>query len=47
MSAEDESAAFYLDGKLSEYSDLQTDSETNVEDNPVHEECRDSNSSAN
>ncbi|GBM72787.1 hypothetical protein AVEN_230342-1, partial [Araneus ventricosus] len=38
MPAEDESAALNFDGEVTEYSDQETDSETEVEDNPVHEE---------
>ncbi|GBL99867.1 Alkylglycerol monooxygenase, partial [Araneus ventricosus] len=40
MSAEDESYALYLDGEVTEYSDQEIDSETDVENNPVHEEYR-------
>ncbi|GBM29128.1 hypothetical protein AVEN_114900-1 [Araneus ventricosus] len=47
LSAEDESVALYLDGEATEYRDLKTDSETDVEDSPVHEECRDSSSNTN
>ncbi|GBN94068.1 hypothetical protein AVEN_132513-1 [Araneus ventricosus] len=45
--AEDESHALYLDGDVTEYTDQETDSETDVEDNPVHEEYSDSNSNPN
>ncbi|GBM12827.1 hypothetical protein AVEN_247597-1 [Araneus ventricosus] len=41
--AEDESDALYLKGAVTEYSDLKTDSETDLENNPVHEKYRDSN----
>ncbi|GBN21255.1 hypothetical protein AVEN_85130-1 [Araneus ventricosus] len=37
---EDESDALYLDGEVTEYSDLKTDSETDLENIPVHEEYR-------
>ncbi|GBL69828.1 hypothetical protein AVEN_207354-1 [Araneus ventricosus] len=47
IAAEDESDALYLDGEVTERSDQETDSETDVEDNPVHEEYRDSNSNTN
>ncbi|GBO00854.1 hypothetical protein AVEN_275422-1 [Araneus ventricosus] len=40
ISAENESDALYLDGEGTEYSYEETDSETNVEDNPAHEEYR-------
>ncbi|GBN63491.1 hypothetical protein AVEN_41226-1 [Araneus ventricosus] len=40
--AEDESDTSDLDGEA--YSDYETDSEIDVEDNPVHEEDSDSNS---
>ncbi|GBN27634.1 hypothetical protein AVEN_33130-1 [Araneus ventricosus] len=42
--AVDESDALYLNGEVIEYSDQETDSKTDVEDNPVHEEYSDSNS---
>ncbi|GBM72005.1 hypothetical protein AVEN_94193-1, partial [Araneus ventricosus] len=45
--AEEESDALCLNGEATEYSDQEIDSETDVEDNPVHEECRDSNSNTN
>ncbi|GBL90973.1 hypothetical protein AVEN_184374-1 [Araneus ventricosus] len=44
IAAENESDALYLDGEVSEYSDLKADSETDLENNPVREEYRDSNS---
>ncbi|GBN20982.1 hypothetical protein AVEN_263901-1 [Araneus ventricosus] len=47
ISAEDGSDALYLDGEVTEYSDLKSDSETDLENNPVQEECRDSNSNTN
>ncbi|GBM90015.1 hypothetical protein AVEN_174822-1 [Araneus ventricosus] len=47
IAAEDESDALYLDGKVTQYSDQETDSESDVEDNPVHEEYIDSNSNTN
>ncbi|GBM49004.1 hypothetical protein AVEN_55212-1 [Araneus ventricosus] len=34
---EDESDVLYLDGEVTEYSDLKTDSETDLENNPVLE----------
>ncbi|GBM21088.1 hypothetical protein AVEN_200774-1 [Araneus ventricosus] len=40
-----ESDALYLDGEVTEYSDQETDSET--DDNPVYEEYSDSNSNTN
>ncbi|GBN65906.1 hypothetical protein AVEN_74679-1 [Araneus ventricosus] len=45
--AEDKSDAIYFDGELTEYSGQNTDSETDVEDNPVHEEYSDSKSNTN
>ncbi|GBM99802.1 hypothetical protein AVEN_164186-1 [Araneus ventricosus] len=45
--AEDESDALYLDGEVTEYSDQETDSETDVEDNPAREEYSYSNWNAN
>ncbi|GBO06843.1 hypothetical protein AVEN_91856-1 [Araneus ventricosus] len=45
--AEDEFVALYPDGEATDYRDQETDSETDVEDNPVHEECRNSNSNTN
>ncbi|GBN99958.1 hypothetical protein AVEN_248803-1 [Araneus ventricosus] len=45
--AEDEFVTLYPDGEATDYSNQETDSETDVEDNPVHEECRDSNSNTN
>ncbi|GBN06582.1 hypothetical protein AVEN_71138-1 [Araneus ventricosus] len=36
--AEDESAALTLDGEVTECSDQETDSQTAMEDNPVHKE---------
>ncbi|GBN47650.1 hypothetical protein AVEN_208470-1 [Araneus ventricosus] len=45
--AEDDSVAIYLDAEVTEYSDQEPDSESDVEDNPVHEECRESNSITN
>ncbi|GBO42919.1 hypothetical protein AVEN_129693-1, partial [Araneus ventricosus] len=45
--AEDESDALNLDGEVTEYSDQETDSETDMEDNPVYEEYSDSNSNTN
>ncbi|GBM67367.1 hypothetical protein AVEN_133187-1 [Araneus ventricosus] len=47
IAAEDESDSLNLDGEVSEYSPQETDSETEVEDNPVHEEYNDSNSYTN
>ncbi|GBN65366.1 hypothetical protein AVEN_81241-1 [Araneus ventricosus] len=47
ISAEDESEALYLDGEVTEYSDQEIDSETDVEDNSVQEEYSDSNSNTN
>ncbi|GBM72783.1 hypothetical protein AVEN_201560-1 [Araneus ventricosus] len=47
IAAEDESDALYLDGEVTVYSELKTDSETDLENNPVHEEYRDSNSNTN
>ncbi|GBO01376.1 hypothetical protein AVEN_259487-1 [Araneus ventricosus] len=47
ISAEGESDALYLDGEVTEYSEQETDSETDVEDNPVHDEYCDSNSNTN
>ncbi|GBM09587.1 hypothetical protein AVEN_29437-2-1, partial [Araneus ventricosus] len=41
--AEDESDTLYLNGEVAEHSDRETDSEADVEDNPVHEEYRESN----
>ncbi|GBM35472.1 hypothetical protein AVEN_73267-1 [Araneus ventricosus] len=45
--AEDESDALYANGEVIEHSDQETDSETDVEDNPVHEEYSDPNSNTN
>ncbi|GBL74263.1 hypothetical protein AVEN_235263-1 [Araneus ventricosus] len=45
--AEDESETGNLDGEVVEYRDQETDSETDVEANPVHEEYSDSNSNKN
>ncbi|GBN47016.1 hypothetical protein AVEN_171954-1, partial [Araneus ventricosus] len=37
----DDSDALYLDGEVTEYSNQETDSETDdVEDNPVHKQGR-------
>ncbi|GBM29939.1 hypothetical protein AVEN_111242-1 [Araneus ventricosus] len=44
---EDESDALHLDGEVTEAQPPKTDSETHVEDNPVHEEYSDSNSNTN
>ncbi|GBL78126.1 hypothetical protein AVEN_143413-1 [Araneus ventricosus] len=44
--SEDESDTLHLDGEVTECSDQETDSETDVEDKPVHEEYR-LNSNAN
>ncbi|GBM85569.1 hypothetical protein AVEN_43011-1 [Araneus ventricosus] len=44
---EDESDALCIDEHFTEYSDQETDSETDVEDNPVHEVYSDSNSNPN
>ncbi|GBO29036.1 hypothetical protein AVEN_98550-1, partial [Araneus ventricosus] len=44
---EDESDALNLDGEVTEYSDQENGSEIDVEENPVHEEYRDSNSNTN
>ncbi|GBO27037.1 hypothetical protein AVEN_129979-1 [Araneus ventricosus] len=41
--AEDKSDALYLDGDVTEYRDQETDSETDVEDDPVQEEYSDCN----
>ncbi|GBM61657.1 hypothetical protein AVEN_64413-2-1, partial [Araneus ventricosus] len=46
-SAEDESDALYLDGEVTACNDQETNYEADVEDNPVHEEYRDSNSNTN
>ncbi|GBM24137.1 hypothetical protein AVEN_50249-1 [Araneus ventricosus] len=35
IAAEDKSGALYLDGEVTENSDLKTDSETDLENNPV------------
>ncbi|GBM40605.1 hypothetical protein AVEN_27192-1 [Araneus ventricosus] len=45
--ADDESDALHLDGEMTEYSDQEADSETDVENNAFHEEYRDSNSNKN
>ncbi|GBM06447.1 hypothetical protein AVEN_58299-1 [Araneus ventricosus] len=37
---EDESDALYLNGKVTKYSDQESNSEIDVEDNPVHEELK-------
>ncbi|GBM59644.1 hypothetical protein AVEN_60384-1 [Araneus ventricosus] len=42
--AEDESEAVYFEGEATDYSDQETDSETDVVDNPAHEEYSGSNS---
>ncbi|GBM23159.1 hypothetical protein AVEN_147076-1 [Araneus ventricosus] len=47
IAAEDKSDALYLDGEVPEYSDLKTNSETDLENTPVLEEYRGSNSSTN
>ncbi|GBN61800.1 hypothetical protein AVEN_198908-1 [Araneus ventricosus] len=39
--SEDESDALHLDGEETEYSDQETASEIDVEDNPFHEEYGD------
>ncbi|GBN47648.1 hypothetical protein AVEN_208469-1 [Araneus ventricosus] len=44
---EDDSIAIYLDAEVTEYSYQETDSESDMEENPVHEECRESNSNIN
>ncbi|GBO09962.1 hypothetical protein AVEN_270255-1 [Araneus ventricosus] len=44
---EGESDSIDLDGEVTEYSDHKTDSEMDVEDNPVHEDYIDSNSNSN
>ncbi|GBM33267.1 hypothetical protein AVEN_101612-1 [Araneus ventricosus] len=36
--AEDESDALNLDGEVTKYSDQESNSETDLEDNPVHKE---------
>ncbi|GBM60078.1 hypothetical protein AVEN_27318-1 [Araneus ventricosus] len=36
-----------FDGEVTEYSNQETDSETDVEDNPVQAEYKDSNSNVN
>ncbi|GBM53316.1 hypothetical protein AVEN_259303-1 [Araneus ventricosus] len=38
IAAEGESDALYFDGEVAEYSDLKTDAEIDVENNPVHGE---------
>ncbi|GBO40040.1 hypothetical protein AVEN_158612-1 [Araneus ventricosus] len=38
--AEDESDALYRNGEVTEYSDQESNSETEIEDNPVHEELQ-------
>ncbi|GBL98936.1 hypothetical protein AVEN_227801-1, partial [Araneus ventricosus] len=45
--AEDESDALFLEGEVTEDSDQETDSEIDLENNPVHEEYSDLNSSTN
>ncbi|GBM49663.1 hypothetical protein AVEN_262466-1 [Araneus ventricosus] len=47
ISAEDESDALHLDGEVTEYSDQETNFETDMEENPVHEEYSDSDSNTN
>ncbi|GBN56410.1 hypothetical protein AVEN_95122-1, partial [Araneus ventricosus] len=44
IAVEDKSDALYLDGEVTEYRDLKNDSENDLEDNPVHEGYRGSNS---
>ncbi|GBO03065.1 hypothetical protein AVEN_140883-1 [Araneus ventricosus] len=44
---EHESDSIDLDGEVTEYRDQETDSEIDVEDNPVHEEYSDSDSNTN
>ncbi|GBL87770.1 hypothetical protein AVEN_81369-1 [Araneus ventricosus] len=44
---EGESDALHLDGEVTEYSGQETDFETDVEDNPIHEEYNDSDSNTN
>ncbi|GBO29389.1 hypothetical protein AVEN_268058-1 [Araneus ventricosus] len=43
IAAEEGSDALNLDGEVTEYSTSELDSETDMEDNPVHEEDSDSN----
>ncbi|GBN18343.1 hypothetical protein AVEN_125163-1 [Araneus ventricosus] len=43
IAAENKSDALNLDGEVTEYSDLKTDYETEVEANPVYEVYSDSN----
>ncbi|GBN47975.1 hypothetical protein AVEN_240497-1 [Araneus ventricosus] len=38
--AEDDSDALYRNGEVTEYSDQESNSETEMEDNPVHEELQ-------
>ncbi|GBL87490.1 hypothetical protein AVEN_118413-1 [Araneus ventricosus] len=45
--AEDESDLSDIDAEVTEYSDHETDSENDVDDNPVHEEDGDTNSDIN
>ncbi|GBM81062.1 hypothetical protein AVEN_107858-1 [Araneus ventricosus] len=40
IAAEDESDALYLDREVTEYSDLKTNHETDLENSPGHEEYR-------
>ncbi|GBM90325.1 hypothetical protein AVEN_233634-1 [Araneus ventricosus] len=42
-----ENTSSHTDGEVTEYSDQEIDSETDVKDNPVHEECREPNSDPN
>ncbi|GBL96706.1 hypothetical protein AVEN_180248-1 [Araneus ventricosus] len=44
---EDESDELYVNGEVIEYSYQESNSETEVKDNPVHEGYRDSNSNTN
>ncbi|GBO45311.1 hypothetical protein AVEN_202669-1 [Araneus ventricosus] len=45
--AEDESVALHLDGEVTEDSDQENDFETDLEDNPFHEEYSGRNSNTN
>ncbi|GBO01672.1 hypothetical protein AVEN_98665-1 [Araneus ventricosus] len=45
--AEDESFVLHLDGEVTECSNQESDLEIDMEDNPVQEEFRDSNSNTN
>ncbi|GBN97368.1 hypothetical protein AVEN_85751-1 [Araneus ventricosus] len=47
MLDENESDALYLDGEVTDHSEQEIDSETDAEDNPVHEESTDSDLNTN